>query len=124
MNRSIPIAVLIAFAFLPQPAAANVQHYTSSAWLKDCASRSVIYFTRCFSYLEGVLFGAATVDAAVSPICKTCKHPILFDIPDNETTGQMVEIVKKYIRAHPESSNLDVGSVILMAAAEAFPPHS
>jgi len=96
--------------------------FTSSgnAFLRLCepASRGAPIYTACLSYVIGVVDGAETVS-------EERFHELLHCPSPDVENGQKYRIAVKYIKEHPERTNLQTRILIVDALTATFPcqPH-
>jgi len=77
------------------------------------------HLVECVAYTEGVIDGVVSEAAYVN--VKTGKEtPEPYCLPKAES-GQLVRIVLKYIRNHPEEAHQPTAFLIVVALQEAFP---
>ncbi len=63
----------------------------------------------CTSYVVGFTHGLALGDRTI------------FCPPSAVTNGQIIEVVKAYMRSHPEEHHLEMSTLIYIAVQKAFP---
>jgi hypothetical protein len=80
-------------------------------------SRNIVY---CVAYVEGVVQGVE-VEIAYSTGTTGNKPRSPFCLPDTVEDGQIVKIILKYIRNHPEEAHKSTVSLMIEALREAFP---
>lgn len=90
--------------------------YSGNQLLRDCTAgehtHSHIY---CLGYVTGLVEGAS-----VEAEFRNCKP--LFDIPPEAEMGQLVDVVVKYLKEHPEQRDVRARVIALTALKAAFPP--
>jgi hypothetical protein len=76
----------------------------------------------CVAYVEGVAQGDA--EEVTYVIATTSKVPPgRFCLPEASENGQLVRIVLKYIRKHPEEATYATAFLVASALRGAFPCH-
>jgi hypothetical protein len=75
----------------------------------------------CLLYIAGFVDGAETGNVSTMVQMKPTTIPKPFCRPDNTENGQLVKIVLKYIREHPEDAHQPTGLIVLWAFQRAFP---
>lgn len=74
----------------------------------------------CIAYAEGVVQGVSQ-EVAFSH-AMTNKEPLRpFCLPDDAENGQLIRVVLKYIRNHPEVAHQSTAFLIVLALKESFP---
>ena len=106
---------LVAICFYGLQCAAAEAAFNDGNWLyNQCeAGQNTVDFSFCLAYVTGAT--DAWVDAQV--VSKT-KY---FCLPKNGTVGQIVDVVRKYLRDHPETRQYAADSEIEAAIQTAFP---
>ena len=82
--------------------------------LEECEAKEPVRQGICFGYITG----AADVDAMDGAVFPEHRHTC---VPDVVTNGQLIDVVIKYLKAHPEERHLASGVLIIKAIAKAFP---
>ena len=83
---------------------------TGNKLYKDCAEN----YRHCVGYVQGVVDGASAIMAELS-----MKTPICF--PNNVTSGQVTDIVIKYLKENPSARHYVAASNVMVAITNAFP---
>lgn len=122
--KKLLLAVTLSFILMPNANAEKIRMWSGNSWLIPCneeAGNSI-----CESYTEGVIegwyFGYAqgkydlTGDKALTPESSTP-----FCLPASGSTKQYVQVVKKYMEAHPEVLHMPAAYLIYRAMYKAFP---
>lgn len=76
----------------------------------------------CVAYVEGVVQGVQ-VEIAYSKGTTGNEPPSPFCLPDSAENGQIVRVILKYVRNHPEEAHKSTVSLTIEAMREAFPCH-
>ena len=88
--------------------------------MKGSTDSDVQHALNCSLYVLGIVH-AVEFEVAYSEKM-TGKKPVQpFCVPDNVENGQMVKVVLKYIRAHPEAAHKHAGLLVMLALGEAYP---
>jgi hypothetical protein len=114
VNRAFIIGT-IALLTLPggnSPQEPAAKTYSGNELLRDCTGDSYSY---CLGYISGLVDGSS-VEAAF----RKCKP--LFAIPSGAELGQLVDVVTKYLKEHPEVRDQRADALALAALKAAFPP--
>ena len=91
--------------------------WSSGNWLWDDACReedkNPVKGTICFAYLMGAIetFGVLAAADQVKYFC----------VPPNVEKGQMMDVVKLYLRDHPETRQYHAPTLVMLALKEKFP---
>jgi hypothetical protein len=87
---------------------------------KSSTNADVQNALNCSLYVLGIVH-AVEFEVAYSEKM-TGKKPVQpFCVPDNVENGQIVKVVLKYIRAHPEEAHRHAGLLAMLALGEAYP---
>jgi hypothetical protein len=79
-----------------------------------------MHLAACLAYVEGVLDGTSQEIAYVHVMTEK-EPPKPFCLPDDVEMGQIVKIVLKYVRNHPEEAHERTGFLIAVALEDTFP---
>src|SRR5262245_48136623 len=114
------LALSVGLAEQPRPA-----DYDGNALLRDCTAAEQFLndanaklsdgTTACLSYVAGFM------DALAATVVLGRQKPLTMCIPGTANRGQVVRIVVKYLREHPEKLHLVAGGLTYVAISEAFP---
>lgn len=102
---------------------------TGNAFLRECSALDkesptpldAVKMSLCGAYVKGFVVG---VDYGLGYVDgMTGMKPLVapFCLPKGVEVGQMVRVVSKYIRAHPEDANKDTALLIMAAFRNAYP---
>jgi hypothetical protein len=80
----------------------------------------VVNAVECVSYIEGFVSGVQQ-EVAFAHVVGKIKPPTLFCHTEVAENGQLVRVVLKYIRNHPEEAHKDTAFLAAEALREAFP---
>ena len=88
--------------------------------MKGSTNSDIQHTLNCSLYVLGIVH-ALEFEVAYSE-GKTGKKPVQpFCVPDEVENGQLVKVVLKYIRAHPEEAHRHGGLLAMLALGEAYP---
>lgn len=87
---------------------------------KDVTSLEVIHQVACVAYIAGFMDGVDT-EIAFAELKASTKPPAPYNRPHHLEHGQIVRIVLKYIKDHPEAAHLPTAALAVGALEEAFP---
>jgi len=110
---TLGIGVILCTVGHPSPAIADEILSNGNAFLSRCsavtqARGDPLDFGFCFGYLKGILDRDEMFER------KVC-------VPSEVTNGQIMDVVLKYMREHPESRHLNPGVQALVALHGPFP---
>jgi hypothetical protein len=74
----------------------------------------------CIGYLAGFMDGVVTEVVFAESVTKE-KPPVPYSWPEGVELGEILRIVLKYIKDHPEAVHLQTAVLALRALQEAFP---
>jgi hypothetical protein len=74
----------------------------------------------CIGYVEGVVQGISE-EANYAHAMTNQEPPRPFCLPENSDNGQLIRVVLKYIRNHPEKAHLQTSLLATLALRDAFP---
>ncbi len=129
--KTLGLVLFLMFVRCPASSAQGpIETYSSSgnAFLRLCSAIDDDKATAgeradvigCIGFVSGFMTGvAAETGLVMSKIGK--KTPEIFCRPDNVEHGQVVRIVLKYIRNHPEEAHRVTELIMVSALSEAFP---
>ena len=80
---------------------------------------SLIPFGQCMGYIAGVYDAGKVLDTATDK--RQWKGGWTACVPDGVPAGQLKEVVKKWLRAHPERWHYAAGGLVARAFDESFP---
>jgi Rap1a immunity proteins len=113
MRGAILVAVAMSCLMLDKAAgAAGPQYYvTGNKLLEFCEVPAVT--SACYGYVLGVV-DALQVMGADAPKFSFC-------VPERVESGQLVDVVKAFLRDHPEKRHLPASDLVTAALNEKFP---
>lgn len=117
MVRLIAVFAVFAATIL-SPAPANADFKSGNDLYQDCTTRedAAAYYQKrayCMGYIVGVADANSTFGAII-------RRP-LFCLSAGVTTGQLVDVVTRYLETHPQSRHYAAASLVGGAFMEAFP---
>jgi hypothetical protein len=98
------VALLTSLALLTT-ATAQAYYMTGNSIVQDCDAMNAA----CISYVTGVVDG------------QWWGEPNMNCIPDGVTTGQLAQVVRKYLAEHPERLHLNAPVLVADAVSGAWP---
>jgi hypothetical protein len=99
------VLLVVAGLFWPVSADTQTALETGNMFYADCSTS--MGRTECISYVMGVTDALSLVGAVCTP--------------EHSTVRQAIDVVVKYLRAHPEQRSLPAATQIRGALQEAFP---
>ncbi|MFZ0563081.1 MAG: Rap1a/Tai family immunity protein [Terriglobales bacterium] len=101
---------------------------SGNAFLRLCSAidkekltdEEIAHVTSCVGYVAGFVDGVSVYPIYAEAKAKQ-KVPKLICRPDGVEHGQLISVVLKYIRNHPEDAHLPTQLLIMGAIGEAFP---
>ena len=114
MYRAVIVGLALAVSSQPVPTYAGMTG-TGNELLDTCKSDDADFSAgMCAGYISGVISGGrmqAFIDKTKTPFCT----------PDGVTNGQLYDVVKGYIKQHPEIRHYTGSVLIYIALRESFP---
>src|SRR5262245_572233 len=107
------LMVAIAAALI-QPALAELREWTGNDWEADCAAPEAYKHLACLEYARGVREGLEVWRMMSRSTALVC-------IPGEVTTGQIVEVDRKFIKENPEHRHLPIRILLTRAFKVAWP---
>jgi len=119
MCHSRNLVLLLAATFLPTMTSADRPHRVSATTGNDlleyCESKERPFPTGlCLGYVLGAGDVESTEGASFPDRERSC-------VPDDVTNGQMVGVVVKYLKDHPEERRMLAAVLVVEAMTKAFP---
>jgi hypothetical protein len=95
--------------------------YISGQRLNELCSDESTSFNEglCWGYIAGVYDAGKALDTATNK--RQWSAGWTACVPDGVLAGQLVEVVKKWLREHPSEWHLGAGGLVAAAFDEAFP---
>jgi hypothetical protein len=118
MNKTFIVGTIafLMFAAGTSPQETDFRTYSGNILLRDCTpSTDTHSYAYCLGYISGLVEGA-TVEADL----RKCKP--LFAIPAEADLDQLIDVVVKYLKEHPEQRDVRAQVIALTALKAAFPP--
>jgi Rap1a immunity proteins len=112
MRHAIAVAAILS-CFLVSEAKAYVSGNELWVACEAAEGKGSVMDAACGMYVLG------TVDTV--RVLHDSKQITYYCIPDNVTNGQLVDVVKLYLRNHPENRQYAGPTLIMMALKEKFP---
>jgi hypothetical protein len=113
------LTILIALTSPPASA------MTGNELLEQCAAPDgSVEHKQCGSYIVGVMSGANMMMIGTKQLHEgSSAYPVLFCVTPSVPTAELIDVVVKYLRAHPGDRKYDAASEVLLSFREAFPCH-
>jgi Rap1a immunity proteins len=110
------IAMLLAIGDTPAHAVDTPAHtvmgfYGGNALYEQCSGNNALQQAACQGYIPGAFFQAMGLLPAKVATCKD----------RNVTAGQLVDVVKNFLVAHPEQRQYGAADLVTTALTSAFP---
>jgi hypothetical protein len=116
---ALTVVLLAGSAGSSQPKAGEQERTVSDLdgndLLRLCTSELPVDVTFCMGYVEGVRDGL---------VWGTIERKPSFGIPAQVKSGQLKDVVVKYLKEHPENRHKEAGFLTIGALKDAFPPES
>ena len=113
------LALAVSLAVLFTAGEGRAAYLSGNGLNEACSSDNYFSDGQCLGYIQGVYDARVLLDKAI--IKKQWDGNWTACVPVSVSAGQLKEVVKKYLREHPEQWHYSANSTVARAFDETFP---